>query len=322
MTPPLSERLLFHDLEPEYSSFYEDIIIGLSKKPRSIPPKYFYDEHGSHLFDAICETPEYYPTRTEIAIIKDNLKEICAYLGKECVLIEPGSGASKKVRLLLDMLEPHTYIPLDISSDYLYSVARNLVSEYPKLKVIAACVDFTMPINLPDYPLKKRRVAFFPGSSIGNFEPEQAVLFLKNLHNLVRPDGGLLIGVDLKKEPDILNNAYNDKQGITAQFNLNMLTHINRELNTGFDVDGFEHKAFYNEVSGRVEMHLLCNNSQSVTIGDNVFEFKQGESIHTENSYKYSIPEFYSLAMQAGFNNEKTWTDTDELFSVHYFRAS
>ncbi len=314
--------MLFHDLEPEHSSFYEDIINGLSNKPRNIPPKYFYDEHGSHLFDAICETPEYYPTRTETAIIKDNLKEICTYLGKECVLIEPGSGASKKVRLLLDMLKPHTYIPLDISSDYLYSVARNLVSEYPKLRVIAACVDFTAPIDLPDYPIKKRRVAFFPGSSIGNFEPEEAVTFMKNLHALVEPDGGLLIGVDLKKDPDILNNAYNDKQGITAQFNLNILTHINRKLNTNFDVDCFEHKAFYNEVSGRVEMHLLCKDSQSVTIGNNVFNLEQGESIHTENSYKYSISEFHSLARQAGFNNEKTWTDIDELFSIHYLRAS
>ncbi len=322
MTPPLSQRLLFHDLEPENSSFHEDIISGLSNKPRNIPPKYFYDEHGSHLFDAICETPEYYPTRTETAIIKDNLEEICTYLGKECVLIEPGSGASKKVRLLLDMLEPHTYIPLDISSDYLYSVARNLVSEYPKLRVIAACVDFTTPINLPDYPVKKRRVAFFPGSSIGNFEPEEAVTFLRNLHSLVEPGGGLLIGVDLKKDPDILNNAYNDKQGITAQFNLNILTHINRKLNTNFDVDCFEHKAFYNEVSGRVEMHLLCKDSQSVTIGNNVFKLEQGESIHTENSYKYSISEFHSLAMQAGFNREKTWTDADGLFSIHYLRAS
>ncbi len=321
MTPPLTERLLFHDMEPEQSCFHIDIIDGLSSKPRNIPPKYFYDEHGSHLFDAICETPEYYPTRTEIAIIKDNLDEICTHLGKECVLIEPGSGASKKVRLLLDTLEPHTYIPLDISSDYLYSVALDLVTEYPKLKVIAACIDFTAPIKLPEYPVHKRRVAFFPGSSIGNFEPEEAVVFLKNLRALVQANGGLLIGVDLKKDPDILNNAYNDKQGITAQFNLNMLAHINRKLNADFDFDCFEHKAFYNESLGRVEMHLLCKNSQSVTIGDNVFDIELGETIHTENSYKYSSAEFSALAKRAGFQNKKTWIDENELFSIHYLSA-
>ena len=321
MAPPLSERLLFHDLEPERSCFHKDIINGLSGRPRSIPPKYFYDEHGSHLFDAICDTPEYYPTRTEVAIIKDNLNEICAYLGKECVLIEPGSGASKKIRLLLDVLEPHTYIPLDISSDYLYSVASDLVSEFPKLKVIAACVDFTAPIKLPDYPAQKRRVAFFPGSSIGNFEPEEAVIFLRNLHDLVQADGGLLIGVDLKKDPDILNNAYNDKQGITAQFNLNVLAHINRELNANFNFDCFEHKAFYNEVLGRMEIYLLCKSGQTVTVGNSVFEFVEGESIHTENSYKYSISEFHALAGEAGFKNKKTWVDTNKLFSIHYFSA-
>jgi len=322
VTQSLTERLFFHDLEPDDSCFCEDIVSGLSKKPRSIPPKYFYDKRGSRLFDALCETPEYYPTRTEISIIKDNLEEICACLGKQCVLIEPGSGASKKVRLLLDTLEPHAYIPLDISSDYLYSVAKNLASEYPKLRVIAACVDFTAPIKLPDYPDNKRRVAFFPGSSIGNFEPEEAILFLRNLCDLVQPGGGLLIGVDLKKETGIINDAYNDKQGITARFNLNMLAHINRELNADFDFDCFEHRAFYNETLGRVEMHLFCKNSQTVSIGNNVFNLEQGESIHTENSYKYSISEFHSLAREAGFTNENTWTDIDGLFSIHYLRAS
>ncbi|VAW79030.1 hypothetical protein MNBD_GAMMA14-276 [hydrothermal vent metagenome] len=322
MTQPLTERLLFHDMEPDTSCLYDDVVNGLSRKPRSIPPKYFYDEQGSRLFDAICETLEYYPTRTEISIIKENLGEICAYLGKECILIEPGSGASQKVRLLLDALEPHTYVPLDISSNYLYSIARNLVSEYPRLNVVAACVDYTAPINLPDYLPHKRRVAFFPGSSIGNFEPEEAVLFLNNVLNLVRPDGCLLVGVDLKKSPDTLNRAYNDAQGITAAFNLNILTHINRELNTDFNIDGFEHKAFYNELPGRVEMHLVSKTSQAVTLGGKVFEFKRGESIHTENSYKYSVSEFHSLARRAGFSTERTWTDRNGLFSIHYLKGS
>jgi len=295
MTPPQTERLLFHDMEPEQSNFHNDIINGLNSKPRNI--------------------------RTEIAIINDNLEDICGHLGKKCVLIEPGSGASKKVRLLLDELEPHTYIPMDISSDYLYSVALDLASEYPKLKVIAACVDFTAPIKLPEYPIHKRRVAFFPGSSIGNFEPEEAIVFLKNLRTLVQADGGLLIGVDLKKDPHILNNAYNDKQGVTAQFNLNVLAHINRKLDANFNFDCFKHKAFYNESLGRVEMHLLCKNSQSVTIGNNVFNIKHGESIHTENSYKYSSAEFSNLAMRAGFKHEKTWLDDNELFSIHYLSA-
>ena len=316
------ERLLFHDMKPKQSSFYEDTIKGLNCRPRSIPPKYFYDEHGSRLFDAICETPEYYPTRTEIAIIKDNIDEICECLGEDCILIEPGSGASKKVRVLLDALNPRIYMPLDISSDYLYAVARELVFEYSELRVIAACLDFTAPITLPGHSEHGRRIeAFFPGSSIGNFEPADALVFLNNIHNLVKKDGGLLIGVDLKKDSSIINKAYNDEQGITAQFNMNILARMNRELKANFDFDCFEHRAFYNEALGRLEMHLLCTNSQIVNIENNQFKFKKGESIHTENSYKYSVADFYSLAEEAGFNPQQTWTDKDELFSIHYLKA-
>lgn len=319
MKQTASAQLQFYDLKPEVGSLCENVVHGLSQPQKTIPPKYFYDERGSHLFDAICETEDYYPTRTETAILEENLEEICACLGSDCVLVEPGSGSSRKVRPLLDKLEPHTYMPLDISSDYLRSVARDLAVEYPHIKVTAACVDYTAPIELSCFPKNRRRVAFFPGSSIGNFEPDEAVAFLRNLSDLVKPNGGLLIGVDLKKEVSILNAAYNDKRGITAKFNVNILAHINRELGADFDCDGFDHKAFYNEQRGRVEMHLVSNRKQQVKVAGRRFHFVTGESIHTENSYKYTVEEFQSLAQRAGFSTRNVWTDRDHLFSVHYF---
>jgi dimethylhistidine N-methyltransferase len=319
MSKAAATQLRFYDLEPEANTLYEDVLHGLGQAQKFIPPKYFYDEHGSRLFDAICETAEYYPTRTEMAILEENLEEICACLGSDCVLVEPGSGSSRKVRLLLDRLEPHTYMPLDISSDYLKSVAHGLAEEYPHINVAAACVDYTAPIVLPCFPKNRRRVAFFPGSSIGNFEPDQAVTFLGNLADLVKPDGGLLIGVDLKKEASVLNTAYNDQHGVTARFNINLLTHINRELEADFDLDGFEHQAFYNVLQGRVEMYLVSKRKQQVSVAGQQFHFEAGESIHTENSYKYTVEEFQALARQAGFRACKAWTDRDRLFSVQYF---
>jgi len=312
-------QLRFYDLEPESNTLHDDVLDGLSQPQKHIPPKYFYDEHGSCLFEAICETDAYYPTRTEMAILKDNLEEICTCLGSDCVLVEPGSGSSRKVRLLLDELEPHTYMPLDISSDFLKSVAHGLAEDYPHINVTAACVDYTAPIALPYFPENRRRVAFFPGSSIGNFEPEEAVTFLGNLADLVDDTGGLLIGVDLKKDPSILNAAYNDKEGITAQFNLNLLAHLNRELGANFDFDGFDHRAFYNEQKGRIEMHLISKRDQWATVAGHRFHFSAGESIHTESSYKYTVEEFQILARQAGFSPRKVWTDRDGLFSVQYF---
>jgi len=322
MSKATATQLRFYDLEPEANTLYDDVLQGLRQAHKFIPPKYFYDERGSRLFDTICEADEYYPTRTEIAILEENLEEICACLGPDCVLVEPGSGSSQKVRLLLDRLEPHTYMPLDISSDYLKSVAHGLAREYPHINVTAACVDYTAPIELPYFPEDRRRVAFFPGSSIGNFEPEEAVTFLSNLADLVTSDGGLLIGVDLKKHHSILNAAYNDVQGITAEFNLNLLAHINRELGADFDFDGFEHEAFFNDYKGRIEMHLVSRRAQQVTVAGHRFQFETGESIHTENSYKYSVDEFHTLAKQAGFLPLKVWTDPDRLFSVHYFKLA
>jgi len=312
------QKLRFYDMEPETSSLYEDVMEGLSQTQKNIPPKHFYDERGSKLFDAICETDEYYPTRTEMSILEQNLKEITSLLHDDCVLIEPGSGSSQKVRVLLDSFEPHTYMPLDISSDYLQNVAHGLAQEYPNLHVTAACVDFTSPLELPHYPENKRRVVFFPGSSIGNFEPHIAINFLANMASLAQEKGGLLIGVDLKKERTILNAAYNDSGGITAAFNLNILQHINQRLGANFDLNAFKHHAFYNPTLGRIEMQLISRKNQQVTIADKSVAFKQGEHIHTENSYKYTVDEFQTLAKQARFVPQKVWTDSQQLFSIHY----
>lgn len=319
MNQAVLKRLSFVDYKPAPNNMNQDVMEGLSREQKAIPPKYFYDERGSRLFDEICETPEYYPTRTEMRILSDNLKTICECLGHDTVLIEPGSGSSQKVRLLLDQLEPHTYMPLDISSDYLLEVSKDLVSEFPELNVAAACVDFTQRLDLLHIPRSRRRVVFFPGSSIGNFEPQQAGIFLRNMGHVVGADGGLLIGVDLRKENEILNAAYNDKQGITAQFNLNVLYRINRELGGNFKINQFQHQAFYNETLGRIEMHLRSRCDQRVKISGEEFVFSPGETIHTENSYKYSIEGFSEIASTAGFTLRKAWTDDRNRFAVMYY---
>lgn len=319
MSVSAPHKFSFHDFEPEIGNFYDDVVAGLSLPRKQIPPKYFYDDTGSRLFDAICETEEYYPTRTEMAIMEANLAEICECLGHDCVLIEPGSGSSQKVRMLLDRLEPHIYMPLDISLDYLKGVAHQLADEYPHIHVAAACVDYTSPFALPHIPQDKRKVAFFPGSSIGNFEPKEAVNFLNNLRNVVGDNGGLLIGVDLKKDNSILDAAYNDDQGITAQFNLNLLQRMQAELGAKLDSTLFAHRAFYNPAGGRVEMHLQSRQAQVIQIDQHRFHLAAGEMIHTENSYKYSIAEFQSVAQRAGFVSRKVWTDRNQLFSLHYF---
>lgn len=315
-------HLSFTDLHPPPNDFYAEVIRGLSQQPRAIGPKFFYDEYGSRLFDAICQTPEYYPTRTEIAILEQNIDDIARHISPRCVLIEPGSGNSRKVRILLDTLKPRTYIPIDISKDYLRNTAEHVAQEYPWLSVHAICADYSRPIALPDFPSGTQKLAFFPGSTIGNFEPPQAVDFLRNIARMVLPDGGLLIGVDLKKDPVRLNAAYNDDQGNTADFNLNLLTRINAALHADFDLDLFRHHAFYNAALGRVEMHLMSTQAQSVRVGNKHFEFAKNEGIHTESSYKYSIEDFQALASTAGFTPEAVWTDEEKLFSVHYLRTN
>jgi dimethylhistidine N-methyltransferase len=313
--------MAFYDYHPHAADLRDDVLRGLRRRPRAIGPKFFYDERGSHLFDAICQTPEYYPTRTETAILQRHRTQIARRLPADCVLLEPGSGNSRKVRILLDAVRPRAYVPMDISRDYLRDAARQVAAEYPWLAVHAVCADYTTPLVLPARIPRTRKVAFFPGSTIGNFEPAQAIAFLRTIARQVDSDGGLLIGVDLKKDPARLHAAYNDAAGITAAFNLNLLTRINRELGGDFDLAGFEHRAYYNGTAGRIEMHLVARTPQRVNIDGEHFDFVAGESIHTENSYKYSIDEFQTLASQAGFTPVDVWTDAARLFSLHYLRV-
>jgi len=316
-----TERFQFFDQHPPDADFYGDIIQGLSAPEPYILPKYFYDETGSRLFEDICGTEEYYPTRTEVSIIRDNIDDLVEILGKECLLIEPGSGDSYKVRLLLDALRPIAYLPIDISRRYLQDEAQKLAKEFTWLNVHAVCADFTGKLKLPYHVESTNKVAFFPGSTIGNFLPEQAVSVMTEIKNMVGEDGGLLIGVDLQKDTAILNAAYNDQKGFTAQFNMNLLSRINRELGADFDLQQFKHHAFFNEERSRIEMHLLSLQDQQVSIDEQVFRFKKDQSILTEFSHKYSVEHFQQLAEKAGFERVKTWVDENELFSVHYLKV-
>ena len=313
---------VFHDLAPGEESFRDAVFAGLGQQPKTLPCKFFYDARGSALFEEICRLPEYYLTRTEIAILDRYAAEIAVHIGPHCRLVELGSGASLKVRILLRALEmPTAYVPVDISRDHLREAAGQLAADFPDLPVVAVCADYTRPFRLPPLPGPKgKRVAFFPGSTIGNFEPQAVVRFLGHCAELLGPEGEMLIGVDLKKDPAILNAAYNDQAGINAAFNLNLLRRINRELDGDIDPDGFAHVACYNPQEGRIELYIESLAAQRATIAGRLFRFAAGERIHTENSYKYAIAEFHALARHAGFLPVHTWTDEARLFSVHYFR--
>jgi len=313
-----SQRYQFFDQHPQMADFRADVLQGLSLDSPAIAPKYFYDEAGSRLFEKICNTEEYYPTRTEVSIIRDNIDDIVAALGKDCLLIEPGSGDSYKVRLLLDALRPIAYLPIDISQRYLQDEAKKLATEFTWLNVHAICADFTAQLKLPYKVDTTNKVAFFPGSTIGNFLPEQAIKVLDEIRQMVGKGGGLLIGVDLQKEPAILNAAYNDKQGYTAQFNLNLLNRINNELNADFDLQAFKHHAYFNEEQSRIEMHLVSQKLQQVQVDGEGFQFNKNQSILTEYSHKYTVENFEALAKQAGFQRMQTWVDDKQLFSVNY----
>ena len=311
----------FYDYHPEPDDLTTEVVNGLQHSPRTISPKFFYDEKGSELFDLICKTPEYYPTQTETNIIRDNIQEIANCIGTGCLLVEPGSGNSRKVRELFDAIKPHAYLPVDISGTYLRKEAKTLAEEYPKIEVHAICADFTEAVELPYKPKEPHRVAFFPGSSIGNFHPESAVDFLANIATMIGTGGGLLIGVDLKKDKKILDAAYNDEQGFTAAFNKNLLDRINRDTDANFVSNQFQHRAFYNESKGRVEMHLVSETDQYVSIDGKYFSFAKGDGIHTECSYKYTAAEFKKLAKKAGFASKNVWIDNNRLFSLHYFEV-
>ncbi|MEM1112829.1 MAG: L-histidine N(alpha)-methyltransferase [Pseudomonadota bacterium] len=312
----------FHNAHPSIGDSRGEVRQGLRASPKRINPKWFYDQAGSALFEQITRLPEYYPTRTEVSILQNNRVAIADHCGRGCVLIEPGSGNCEKARLLLDALEPSAYVPLDISADFLLQAANQLGHEYPGLHIHAVCADFNDDWQLQGSLPEGRRVVFYPGSTIGNLEPLEAERFLSRVRRLVGDNGGMLVGVDLHKSSARLNAAYNDASGVTAAFNLNVLQRINALLRTNFDPESFRHRAFYNEVERRIEMYLVSTAAQRVR-GDGLdIEFAEGETIHTENSYKYSVDSFAALAADAGFELQQSWLDSDELFSVHFLAAS
>jgi len=294
---------------------------GLGSRPKSLPSKFFYDATGARLFEEICELPEYYPTRTETALLASRAGDIATVIGPGAALIEFGAGAARKVRLLLDALaRPAAFLPIDISGEHLREAAAALAQDYPTLAVLPVAADYTQPFLLPRLPAGARRIGFFPGSTIGNFTPAEARQFLRSTALLLK-GGGLLVGVDLVKDPAILHAAYNDAAGVTAAFNLNLLARANRELGTDFDLAGFRHYAFFNPQASRVEMHLVSVRAQRVRFGVQQFDFAEGESIHTENSCKYTVASFQALAGAAGFRPAAVWCDPDRLFSLHWLEA-
>ena len=296
----------------------EEVIAGLSKDQKTLPSKFFYDERGSKLFDDITELEEYYPTRTERKILKENVEEIAEYLGEKVLLIEPGSGSSSKTKILLGNMENICcYIPMDISGDYLYKVAEQLRLEFPSIHILPLSADYTKPFELPESRPDARKVVFYPGSTIGNFKMEKVEQFFKIIHDIIEDDGAFLIGADLKKEISVLEAAYNDSKGITAEFNKNILIHLNKELGTSFNTDLFDHKSIWNEEKGRIEMHLFVQEDHFVQVGEKTIYFKEGESIHTENSHKYTLSEFADMVSD-WFVVKKVWTDEKDYFSLQY----
>jgi L-histidine Nalpha-methyltransferase len=297
------------------------VLRGLRAPKKELPCKYFYDEAGSALFEQITELEEYYPTRTELGIMEQHAGEMAGLLGPRCLLIEYGSGSSLKTRLLLDQLrELAAYVPIDVSGEHLRRSARALGEEYPDIEVLPLCADFTRPLSLAACRKRAaaRRVVYFPGSTLGNFTPREAIALLRQTAVLCGRDGGLLLGIDLRKCPRAIEAAYNDRRGVTAAFNRNILVRINRELGADFDVEQFAHRAFFNAAHGRIEMHLVSRCDQVVRIGGVSFVFASGESIHTENSYKFSLPALAELAEANGFVVERVWADERQYFSVVY----
>ncbi len=308
-----------HDFSPQEEDFLAAVAQGLSAEKKALPCKFFYDEVGSKLFEEICGLEEYYPTRTEEQILRDNRDEIAGLMGEGAELIEFGCGSLNKVRILLGAMDaPSRFIPIDISREHLLAAAKDLAKDFPNLPIAPVCADYTEPLVLPNGAEGAKKIVFFPGSTIGNFSPLDAVGFLARIADIVGKGGDLLIGVDLKKDHAVLNAAYNDAQGVTAAFNLNLLRRINDELGANFELTAFAHEAFYSEDEGRVEMHLRSTRNQEVTIANDTYRFEKGETIHTENSYKYDLEEFHDTATKAGYTPLHSWVDEDGLFSVHY----
>ena len=298
-----------------------EIVAGLSLPQKMISPKYFYDERGSKLFEQICELPEYYLTRTEIGIMESCMNEIAHAVGRHVSVIEYGIGSGLKTRMLLENLDdPVAFIPIDISAEHLAESCRDLATRFPQIEILPVAADFTRPVPIP-VPVRTpaRKLVYFPGSTIGNFEPEAALELLNVMHQEAGPGGALLIGADLKKDQQIIENAYNDSEGVTAEFNLNVLRHLNREYGSDFDLDAFSHSAIYNESSGRIEIYLISHCNQEVTLGGHRFSFTEGEKIITEYCHKFSLEGFRELASLAGFRHVNTWLDAKRLFSIQLY---
>jgi dimethylhistidine N-methyltransferase len=306
-----------HLPDEQTSTFARDAIGDLSQHPKRLSPKYFYDAAGSELFEAITRLPEYYPTRTELGILRARISEIAAIIPKRAALVEFGAGASTKVRLLLQKCTIGAYVPVDISGDFLNAQAEGLRRDFPKLAIHPVAADFTEPFELPAAIAGMPKVGFFPGSTIGNFEPHEACSFLRSAREILGKGALMVIGADLEKDERVLYDAYNDAAGVTARFNLNVLVRINRELGGNFDISAFTHRAIYNRERHRIEMHLISKKQQVVRMLGTSFSFRHGESIHTENSYKYSIERFAALARGAGWRVRTSWTDEAAMFSVH-----
>ena len=300
-------------------AFLDDVLQGLAQPQKYVPPKYFYDARGSELFEVICATPEYYPTRVEMGIMEANVADMARHIPAGHALIELGSGASLKTRLLIQHARPAVYVPIDVSASALQQACKQLAWRFPTLEIEPRTGDFTS-FRLPELDARNR-VVYFPGSTIGNFHPEEAVAFMRGLNEQLRSGDLLLIGVDLKKDEGMLNAAYNDAQGVTAAFNLNLLERINRELGADFDIDSFRHLAFYNAERGWVEMHLQACRAMQVHLAGQTFDFRAEETVHTEISCKYALEEFQGLAVRAGFTTQAAWTDAARLFSVFLLRA-
>ena len=323
-----TEIALRQDARPQISEFMADVRAGLSADQKTLPCKYFYDEKGSRFFEAICRLDEYYLTRTETALLKSIRDDLATLIGPNAHIIEPGSGAGEKVRILLSALEnPQSYIPVDISKEILQRSSREILENFRDIDIFPIARDFTRSLGIESVFTKNKnmgggkKVIFFPGSTIGNFTPEEAQAFFETMRHSLDDGDGLLIGVDTVKDVDVLEAAYNDARGVTADFNKNLLARINRELGGNFVIENFVHQSIFNTDENRIEMHLISLKDQKVRIGNEVFSFARGETIHTENSYKYDPKDFSVLAQSAGFKPLKIWQDPDKLFSIHYLEA-
>ena len=317
----ISSASLQSKVTPPPNAAQKELAAGLLATNAQISPKYFYDGIGSVLFEAICELPEYYPTRTEAAIFSHHMSEMAQVIGTGTTLIDLGAGNCAKAERLFSQLHPQQYVPVDISADHLHDAVQRLQQRFPHIEMTAVGLDFSVQWQLPDNVRGDKRLFFYPGSSIGNFDADQALNFLRQLRAACNGDGGLLIGVDLIKDHLVLNTAYNDALGVTAAFNLNALRHVNRVLRSDFDVRQWQHFSFFNLQRSRIEMHLQAKEHVTVHWPDGERRFAKGETIHTENSYKYTVPAFIEMLEQAGFAPARHWSDTANWFSVIHARA-